>query len=257
MSWAKLDDRANEHQKQLLAGPEACWLWACGLMYANRQEARDGFIPSLVLPMLYPFKSPKRLAERLVEVGLWDATDNGYVVHNFTKWNKTQEQVQAERDATRNRVRDYRARNATGNAVTPPDVTDPCNARVPDPLHSTPLPVQERSERGESAAGAAGPKKPRRVSRVPEAWEPKPEHVNLAMQLGADLTAELAKFRDHEFRNPKSDFDACFRTWLRRSIELRRQAIGQRLTEGRAADALEKQVARANALRVLERKALP
>ena len=80
MTWAKIDDRAHEHRKQLAAGPEACWLWVCGLMYANRQPARDGFIPASALRMLYPFKSPKRLATKLVKAGLWTRTDGGYVI---------------------------------------------------------------------------------------------------------------------------------------------------------------------------------
>ncbi len=83
MTWAKLDDRANEHRKQLSAGPEACWFWACGLMYANRQKERDGFIPDAAIGMLYPVKSPKRLAEKLVAVGLWERVDGGYRIHDF------------------------------------------------------------------------------------------------------------------------------------------------------------------------------
>lgn len=77
------------------------------------------------------------------------------------------------------------------------------------------------------AASAARPKAVRRVRRFPD-FEPKPEHVSLAMQIGADVHAEAAKFRDYEFRDPKSDPDACFRGWLRRSIELKRQAIAAR-----------------------------
>lgn len=88
--------------------------------------------------------------------------------------------------------------------------------------------------------------------------------MNLALQIGADLPTELAKFRDHEFRDPKSDANACFRSWLRRSIELKRSEIRTRLAGGnRAADGLEQQMARVRTLEAaeaaeleLERKAL-
>ena len=78
------------------------------------------------------------------------------------------------------------------------------------------------------AASAAEPKRPRRWTRVPDSWQPKPEHVGLAFQLGVPLEEEVLKFRDHEYKNPKSDADACFRTWLRNSLGMRRQAIAKR-----------------------------
>lgn len=114
MSWARLDDRANEHRKQLLAGPEACWMWSCGLMYANRQDARDGFIPEPMLAMLYPFTKPKKLAAKLVEVGLWEVVPGGYKVHNYEKWNETADErdvrldIAARRRAVRNDPELYR-----------------------------------------------------------------------------------------------------------------------------------------------------
>lgn len=112
MSWAKIDDRANENRKLLEAGAEACWLWTCGLMYANRQQARDGFIPELALGILYPFKSqPKKLAARLVEAGLWVRTEKGYQIHQYHQWNPTAEAVEAERAAGRARAaKSYAAR---------------------------------------------------------------------------------------------------------------------------------------------------
>lgn len=55
----------------------------------------------------------------------------------------------------------------------------------------------------------------RRWRRVPEGWNPTLAHVNLARERGVDIALELAKFRDHEFAQPKSDADATFRNWLR------------------------------------------
>lgn len=81
------------------------------------------------------------------------------------------------------------------------------------------------------AASAAHPKQIRRWTRVPDGWQPKPEHVSLGMQLGfvgALLETEVLKFRDHEFAKPKSDPDACFRNWLREAPNRRRAAIGGR-----------------------------
>lgn len=102
------------------------------------------------------------------------------------------------------------------------------------------------------AASAAKTKKPLRVRRFPN-FVPKPEHVSLAMQIGADIEAEAQLFRDHEYKDPKSDEDACFRTWLKNSIEFKRKAIGARLTGTRAADGLDRQLARVRELEAAER----
>lgn len=61
----------------------------------------------------------------------------------------------------------------------------------------------------------------RRWRRVPETWQPTPEHSALATDLGVDIAVELPKFRDHEFRDPRSDANATFRTWLRTAAEFK------------------------------------
>lgn len=121
MSWAKIDDRANEHRKMLKAGAEACWLWACGLMYANRQPARDGFIPEAMLRMLYPFTDPIGLAEKLVEVKLWKRTTDGYQIHDFRNWNQTKEQ----RDEVRARGRERAAKSYASRKPKKPSSSPP------------------------------------------------------------------------------------------------------------------------------------
>lgn len=88
MSWAKVDDRANEHPKQLKAGPKACWLWACGLMYCNRQAKKTGRIPKTVVHsgMLFPGLGAKD-AQKLIEADLWSDDGDSYVVHEYERWN--------------------------------------------------------------------------------------------------------------------------------------------------------------------------
>ncbi len=117
MSWAKLDDKANEHVKQLRAGSEACWFWACGLMYANRQEERDGFVPDEALSILYgPARNPKKLAATLVRVGLWELSNGGFRIHNYHQWNPTHEQIAEERAKGRTRAALSYARRHGGSS---------------------------------------------------------------------------------------------------------------------------------------------
>lgn len=68
-------------------------------------------------------------------------------------------------------------------------------------------------------AEKSNPKRERsaRWRKVPSTWAPSGEHQTLAESLRVDFEAEVAKFRDHEFKDPKSDADAAFRNWLRRA----------------------------------------
>lgn len=54
---------------------------------------------------------------------------------------------------------------------------------------------------------------------LPEDWAPNDDHLALARERGVDPAAELANFRDHAAANDRRqvDWDASFRTWLRRA----------------------------------------
>lgn len=86
MTWVRIDDNAPLHPKLLDAGPEAAWMWTCGLAHSNRHHT-DGRIAQRHLVTLYPghwtAERCIELAERLVEVKLWDADGPDYRVHNY------------------------------------------------------------------------------------------------------------------------------------------------------------------------------
>lgn len=238
MSWAKLDDKANEHVKQLRAGSEACWLWACGLMYANRQPERDGFIPREALSILYgPARNPKRLAERLVEVGLWDRVDGGFRIHNYHRWNPTQAQIDEERAKGRERASASYARKHPKSSPeelpktsksSPEDTSedetkkhDSSGSTRVDPLrlHSDSTPTPEDPPVGPPAGGKRS-KGTRTVKRqLPDDWAPSETHRAEAKSLGVSCDGEAQKFRDYCQANGRgyADFEAAFRNWLRRS----------------------------------------
>ncbi len=143
MTWALLDDHANEHPKLLAAGAEAAWLWACGLMYCRRQRGGRGFIPEAMVPMLFPLKSPRKLAGRLVEVGLWNAAEGGYLVHEYAEW-CDQGRRSAESEGRGKR------RNRDGDPPRRPDIVrtesgqgtndvSGQNPDLPDPYRSDPI----------------------------------------------------------------------------------------------------------------------
>lgn len=77
-------------------------------------------------------------------------------------------------------------------------------------------PSEEPSPSGEGRRRATA----RKSSRCPPTFRPSLAAASIATDLGlsdADLAGELAQFRDHEFRSPRSDWDAAFRNWLRKA----------------------------------------
>jgi hypothetical protein len=86
MGWLYVDDGFPEHPKAIAAGGDACWLWVCGFGFINRNDTA-GYLPKTVVARLSDRKNPKRLATRLVEVGLWEDKGDSYYMHDYDVWN--------------------------------------------------------------------------------------------------------------------------------------------------------------------------
>lgn len=95
MTWVRLDDGFPEHPKIDAAGGDAAWLHVCALAYCNR-ALTDGFVAAERIGRLSDRKSPRRLAARLVEVGLWRPVDGGYEIHDYHDYQPTRAEVLAE-----------------------------------------------------------------------------------------------------------------------------------------------------------------
>lgn len=52
---------------------------------------------------------------------------------------------------------------------------------------------------------------------VPEEWQPKETHRLQAKGLNVDFEQELRKFRNHEYKDGRSDADRAFANWLERA----------------------------------------
>jgi hypothetical protein len=75
-------------------------------------------------------------------------------------------------------------------------------------------PATDQREEGKEGEGIKAPSK-KRWRFVPEDWEPKQDHRDKAKKLGLDLGAEVEAYRDHEYKDPKTDPDRTFNQWLR------------------------------------------
>jgi len=114
MVWVRLDDQFPDHPKILAAGPVASWLYVCGLAYSARLLS-DGFVPTAQIRKLADVPNPAKLVDTLVRVGLWEAVDGGYMIHDFLEYNPPSEKIRAEREAAKERMRKGRSENVRPN----------------------------------------------------------------------------------------------------------------------------------------------
>ena len=105
MAYIKLDDRFPDHPKIVQAGPDAAYLYVCGLCYCNRYLT-DGYIPEAIVPRLtsYADEQIKQLVSRLLDARLWHVSSNalahnGYEVHGYLEYQSGRASVEAIRAA--------------------------------------------------------------------------------------------------------------------------------------------------------------
>lgn len=135
MSWFKVDDRLWSHPKWIHLPLEAKALWISAGSYCAQYES-DGFISRQTLAIVLPNSRQTRAATALCEARLWDEVEDGYQFRNWSKYQPTKAQKDAERADTRERVRKHR--NDKRNSVTP-DVTNGDRTDVPTRPDPTPI----------------------------------------------------------------------------------------------------------------------
>jgi hypothetical protein len=187
MPWSRLDDQFTDHPKIVEAGPMAGWLYVCGLTYSTRYLT-DGFIPRAQVKRLADLPDCDDLAGRLVHVGLWEAVEGGYRIHDYLDYNRSSADVRAERDETARRQAEWRARKAAkqaeeqeSNAVSNGVTGAVSNGkRLPAPLTSRPRSPAEVTTSPEPGSGAGAREAPAAVAAPPVESEEKASSVRAA-----------------------------------------------------------------------------
>lgn len=108
-------------------------------------------------------------------------------------------------------------------------------------------------------AGGAPPTPPpktrRAAKRAPEGWLPNDTQTDeIAEKFGLppdQVELELAKFRDHEFRTARKDWDATWRNWLRRTGQDHARRGGRSPPPSRRTQAAQEREAAFEELRML------
>jgi hypothetical protein len=132
----------------------------------------------------------------------------GWFIINHANYRdkRTRQQV-----LTAARVAKHRAKR---NSDTRNDVT-PGNGR-----NGKPPPEAEAEAEADQPPNGGRARKPRRARIAPQSFEPSDAHRKLASELGVNIEAECRKFKDWEFKDPKSDWSRAFFRWIRTAKEM-------------------------------------
>jgi len=163
MTWVLVDDKVRNHPKVLAAGPLAAWQWVAGLGYAS-EFLTDGFIPKAALRALVPnqpHKTTLRLAEVLVDVGLWERADGGYRIHDYHDYQPTAARVREKRDAAKARKDAWKERTQNANGTRSSGVPNASGTRLEQaPIPSHPIPTEDLTASYKASGVEPAPDRP-------------------------------------------------------------------------------------------------
>lgn len=194
MTWGKVSDRLHAHSKARRAR-EALALWVLALSWCC-DELTDGEVPSDMPELLIP--GGDALAERLVSVGLWERTADGFRFHDWAEYQPSAED-ERERRAEVSKVRSEAGKRGAakrwqtdgkrhGKAMANGSQNDgPVPDPEPEPKNPSPNPLPQ-AEGGPEVSRDSKPKSDAR--RAPTATCSTLEHLGtdpreVALSLGA------------------------------------------------------------------------
>jgi hypothetical protein len=94
MTWVRVDDQFQDHPKFLDVSLAGVGLWVAGLAYCSRYLT-DGFISDAAAKRL---GGTKKLLDELKAAGLWRPVDGGWLIHDYTDYNHSADDVQRLRE---------------------------------------------------------------------------------------------------------------------------------------------------------------
>lgn len=214
MPWFKVDDAFHGHPKVMELSPAAVGIWTlAGSWCAN--YLTDGEIKAGVVRR---FGADDVMIQELVDAGLWTDIGGAYQFKDWEEYQPLKEEVEAERNAARERMKAVRAkkkgveRSGEQHENVRPNNTGTFGrsseeVRVTPSLSlSLPIPVPKES--------APARKKP--AHRIPDSWVPNESHTQYAAKEGIELGFQAERFRAHAESKDRTlvNWDAGFRNWL-------------------------------------------
>ena len=214
MPWFKVDDAFHGHPKVMELSPAAVGIWTlAGSWCAN--YLTDGEIK---LPIARRLGADDAMIQELVDADLWIDVGGAYQFKDWAEYQPLKEEVMAERNAARDRMKAVRAKKK-GVERSP---EQPANVQPNDtgtfggtseevrvtPSLSLSLSLPDPSKPGGSR------KKP--AITIPASWAPNEAHTDYAKAEGINITFQAERFRTHAEANDRriANWDAAFKNWL-------------------------------------------
>ncbi len=98
MAWVRLDDRFYDNPKIIGLSDQAVLLYISALCYSSGQLT-DGFIPEKALRRIgWRSDDLESDVTELVNAGLWEPTDGGYMIHDYLEYNPSREELEDLRE---------------------------------------------------------------------------------------------------------------------------------------------------------------
>ena len=187
--------------------------------------------------MLEVWGAPPSAPSALVEAGLWERESGGYLFCNWHEYQPSKRDVDADREASRARMRELRERRKQkkqldkaeeGEAFGRTGANGSENVRNPDPTRPDPTrpdptrpdPTIPKGIDKEEVANATSKK---RGERLPAEWKPLQKTVDTIIEEypALDYQREHKRFVDYWIAQPgqkgvKLDWEATWRNWMRR-----------------------------------------
>lgn len=88
-AWVKIDDQMPSNVKVLRVSLAARWAYVSSICYCGANMT-DGEIPRGALGMVF---GDAKISAELVRAGLWETSPNGWMVHDYLRYNRSREEI--------------------------------------------------------------------------------------------------------------------------------------------------------------------
>jgi hypothetical protein len=119
MTWTKIDDQLHAHPKVMRAWeahPRALGLHLLALSHCAAYLTDGHVSETFVKRQIHTPAGRRAAVNALVDAGLWECNESGWVIHDYLDFNESREHVQARREA--DSVRRASARNPDGREAS-------------------------------------------------------------------------------------------------------------------------------------------
>lgn len=204
MPWFKVDDGFHGHPKVIHLSPSAVGIWTLtGSWCAN--YLTDGEVHANIVRR---FGGTSEDIQELVDSELWiDNGDNTYQFKDWADYQPVKADVEAERAAARERMRQVRA--AKKGVKLPEERSENVQANnngTSEKVRVTPTQPSPSQSQSPSA----------RKTTMPKDWAPTDEHTKRALSKNLDINEEAEKFKNWALANGRKyvQWNKAFSNWL-------------------------------------------